>query len=124
MDLKQEKQELYNFIDELHHNRDSYSRAKLLEMVKDKIKETIPNTILSEHNDNIDTSDSNCIIPDVVGRSEQLICPRCGSNVIVSDERYNIVMCGVCKYQWETNCLQRSCNMKSAKTRDKLKTKY
>jgi hypothetical protein len=36
----------------------------------------------------------------VVGRSEQLVCPACDSQVIVSDERHNIKMCGVCKNQW------------------------
>jgi hypothetical protein len=36
----------------------------------------------------------------VSGRSEQLVCPACNSQVIVSDERHNIKMCGVCKTQW------------------------
>lgn len=36
----------------------------------------------------------------VSGRSEQLVCPACDSQVIVSDERHNILMCGVCKNQW------------------------
>lgn len=31
------KKELIEFIDELHHNRDYYSRSKLLELIKEKI---------------------------------------------------------------------------------------
>jgi len=37
---------------------------------------------------------------NVVGRSEQLVCPLCDSKVIVSDKRHNVKMCGVCKHQW------------------------
>jgi len=111
MNLKQEKQELYNFIYELHHNRDGYSRTKLLEMVKNKIRETIPNTILSEHNDNIDTSDSNCIIP-VVSNSfceckapkynypEMLWCDTCGKK-INEDKQKEELLIAYTKWQYQ-----------------------
>ena len=47
-----------------------------------------------------DNGVKNCSISRVVRQSEQLICPSCSSQVIVSDERHNIKMCGVCKEQW------------------------
>ena len=45
-------------------------------------------------------SDIKFYLTEVIRRSEQFVCPSCDSQIIVSDERHNIKMCGVCKEKW------------------------
>jgi arabinogalactan endo-1,4-beta-galactosidase len=42
----------------------------------------------------------NSSITDVVMQIEQLVCPVCESQVIISDKRHDVKMCGVCKHQF------------------------
>ena len=42
----------------------------------------------------------NCSIPAVVGRSEQLTCPRCKSTNILNPDKDNDAQCIECAFIW------------------------
>lgn len=42
----------------------------------------------------------NCSIPAVVGRSEQLTCPRCKSTNILKPDKDNDAQCIECAFIW------------------------
>lgn len=42
----------------------------------------------------------NCFIPNVVGRSEQLTCPRCKSTNILNPDKDNDAQCIECAFIW------------------------
>lgn len=45
-------------------------------------------------------SAKNCVIPAVVGRSEQLTCPQCKSTNCLTPDKENDAECNDCGFIW------------------------
>ena len=72
------KKELFNYLDEIHHNRDYYSRSKIIELIKEFVNNSLPQAETPSVGSNEDDKEDlcQCRIPHLAYLASNS-CKRC-----------------------------------------------